>query len=209
MSKILDMNDICYIIPQRKRLLMVDRAEIVSPNEIIGLKNSTCNEPHFLGHFPDNPIMPGILQFEMMLQLANILYLNSRQTSIFLFPKKIDKIRFKRPVTPGDQIIANVSIEENGKDITVKSILKVNDRVCSQGTFSIGEFPKDYCKRTQLVAKNDFINSENITLNTSKIAEIIPHRYPFNFVDHIIEMSENKVVGKKLVSFNENNCPEN
>ncbi len=102
----LDINEIMKILPHRYPFLMVDRIVEMEPGKrIVGIKNVSMNEPHFLGHFPGHPVMPGVLIVEAMAQVAGILaYLASddeirKKVSYFL---AIDNARFRRPVVPGD-----------------------------------------------------------------------------------------------------------
>ncbi|MEA5113436.1 MAG: 3-hydroxyacyl-ACP dehydratase FabZ [Geobacteraceae bacterium] len=102
----LDINEIMKILPHRYPFLMVDRIVEMEPGKrIVGIKNVSMNEPHFQGHFPGHPVMPGVLIVEAMAQVAGILaYLASddeirKKVSYFL---SIDNARFRKPVVPGD-----------------------------------------------------------------------------------------------------------
>jgi 3-hydroxyacyl-[acyl-carrier-protein] dehydratase len=102
----LDLQEIVKILPHRYPFLMVDRIlEIESGKRIVGIKNVTINEPFFQGHFPEHPIMPGVLIIESMAQVAGILaYLSAseedrKKVTYFL---AIDNARFRKPVIPGD-----------------------------------------------------------------------------------------------------------
>ena len=97
-------------LPHRYPFMLLDRVTAVKPNEwITGLKNITINEPFFNGHFPEEPIMPGVLMIEAMAQVAGVLCFISKNVKprdgyIYLFAG-VDKVRFKRQVIPGDQLI--------------------------------------------------------------------------------------------------------
>lgn len=97
-------------LPHRYPFMLLDRVTAVKPNEwITGLKNITINEPFFNGHFPEEPIMPGVLMIEAMAQVAGVLGFISKNVKprdgyIYLFAG-VDKVRFKRQVIPGDQLI--------------------------------------------------------------------------------------------------------
>jgi 3-hydroxyacyl-[acyl-carrier-protein] dehydratase len=101
-----DINDILRLLPHRYPFLLIDRVtDIRGEDHGIGIKNVTMNEPHFAGHFPDNPVMPGVLMVEGMAQTASILVLRllpppvKRRTMFFL---TIDKAKFRKPARPGD-----------------------------------------------------------------------------------------------------------
>jgi 3-hydroxyacyl-[acyl-carrier-protein] dehydratase len=102
------IREILAALPHRYPFLLVDRiVEIRGDEGGIGIKNVTANEPHFLGHFPDNPVMPGVLVLEGMAQTAGTLCIRSRpgrdKPSLVYF-LTIDKAKFRKPVIPGDTI---------------------------------------------------------------------------------------------------------
>lgn len=102
----MDINEILRILPHRYPMLLVDRIiECDMKERIVGLKNVTINEPYFQGHFPNDPIMPGVLQLEAMAQVGGILMnkLTDHDGSIAYF-LSVDNARFRRVVRPGDTI---------------------------------------------------------------------------------------------------------
>ncbi len=103
-----DIREILRLLPHRYPFLMVDRVTDIRGDEHgIGIKNITVNEPHFLGHFPENPVMPGVLVIEGMAQTAGVLCLrlmkptDQRRSVLFL---TIDKAKFRKPAVPGDTL---------------------------------------------------------------------------------------------------------
>src|SRR2546427_1380311 len=103
---ILDINEIRQILPHRYPMLLVDRIIELEPERIVGIKNVTANEPFFNGHFPDFPVMPGVLIIEAMAQTAGVLVLKSiedRHSTLVLLVS-IENARFRRPVVPGDTL---------------------------------------------------------------------------------------------------------
>jgi|ERR1051326_2499845 beta-hydroxyacyl-ACP dehydratase FabZ len=102
----LDINEIKQILPHRYPFLLVDRIVECEAERIVGLKNVTLNEPFFQGHFPDFPVMPGVLIVEAMAQTAGILVLKSiedRERKLVLLVA-VENARFRRPVVPGDTL---------------------------------------------------------------------------------------------------------
>jgi 3-hydroxyacyl-[acyl-carrier-protein] dehydratase len=109
---ILDINEIRAILPHRYPFLLVDRIVEMEPERIVGIKNVTLNEPFFTGHFPDFPVMPGVLIVEAMAQTAGVLVLKTipdRANKLVLLAA-VENARFRRPVIPGDQLRMEMKI---------------------------------------------------------------------------------------------------
>ena len=108
-SKIIDINTISKLLPHAYPFLLIDKIiEMDEDNYGIGIKNVTINEPFFQGHFPGNPIMPGVLQIEGMAQTAAVICMLAHNinedVNLNIFFMTIDKARFRKPVIPGDII---------------------------------------------------------------------------------------------------------
>jgi beta-hydroxyacyl-ACP dehydratase FabZ len=109
---ILDINDIRRILPHRYPMLLVDRIVEMEAERIVGIKAVTHNEPFFQGHFPDFPVMPGVLIVEAMAQTAGVLVLNSipdRESKLVLLVA-VENARFRKPVVPGDVLRMEMSV---------------------------------------------------------------------------------------------------
>jgi 3-hydroxyacyl-[acyl-carrier-protein] dehydratase len=119
MTQPLTLEEIKKVLPHRYPFLLVDRILSMELGQhIVGLKNVTANEPFFAGHFPNNPIMPGVLIIEAMAQVAGILALLTTPENLGnqnLFLMSLDKVRFRRPVVPGDQLILDLKVLRGGK----------------------------------------------------------------------------------------------
>jgi 3-hydroxyacyl-[acyl-carrier-protein] dehydratase len=103
---VLDIQAIREILPHRYPMLLVDRIVEMDPDRIVGIKNVTVNEPFFAGHFPEFPVMPGVLIIEAMAQVAGVLVLKeigNRKDKLVLLAS-VDQAKFRRPVLPGDQL---------------------------------------------------------------------------------------------------------
>jgi 3-hydroxyacyl-[acyl-carrier-protein] dehydratase len=118
----MDITQIMKYLPHRYPFLLVDRVLELVPNErVVAIKNVTMNEPHFPGHFPHHPVMPGVLMIEALAQTAGLLAFRSSgkeitENSVIYFVG-IDGARFKRPVVPGDQLRMEASILRHTRGI--------------------------------------------------------------------------------------------
>jgi len=138
MSTQMDIHEILQHLPHRYPFLLVDRVLSVEPGkEIVALKNVSMNEPFFPGHYPHHPVMPGVLIVEAMAQIAALLSFKSLDTkpddnTVYYFVG-IDGARFKRPVSPGDQLIIKVEILRNLRGLwKFKAVAKVDDQVAAE-----------------------------------------------------------------------------
>lgn len=110
--------EIQKILPHRFPFLLIDRiTEMVPKSKAVGLKNVTINEPFFQGHFPDNPIMPGVLVIEAMAQVSGILAFQSGAEGKSVYFMSIEKAKFRKPVVPGDQLIFEVNIVKQRNNV--------------------------------------------------------------------------------------------
>ena len=117
-----DITEILQYLPHRYPFLLLDRVLSFTPGQTLtALKNVTYNEPFFPGHFPQRPIMPGVLILEAMAQATGVLAFKTAQelhdANSMYYLVGIDKARFKQPVQPGDQLILQVSLERMRRDV--------------------------------------------------------------------------------------------
>jgi UDP-3-O-[3-hydroxymyristoyl] N-acetylglucosamine deacetylase/3-hydroxyacyl-[acyl-carrier-protein] dehydratase len=137
---VMDNNRIRELLPHRYPFLMVDKVIQMTDTYIVGVKNITTNEPYFTGHFPQEPVMPGVLQVEAMAQTGGLLVLGKldepeRYSTYFL---KIDNVKFRHKVVPGDTILFRVELtSEMRRGIaTMRGLAFIGDKVVSEADFT-------------------------------------------------------------------------
>ena len=142
-NKIYNIEDIMNFLPHRYPFLLVDRLEVEVPGEKgIGIKNVTMNEEFFQGHFPGNPVMPGVLQIEAMAQTAGALVVaasgeNAGDKKISVLFMSIDGVKFRKPVKPGDQLSMHVEKIQARRNVFVfRGKSMVDDKVVSEAEFT-------------------------------------------------------------------------
>ncbi len=139
-AKTMDIVKIMSILPHRYPFLLIDRVtEMVRKTRIVAIKNVTANEPHFTGHFPDYPIMPGVLMVEAIAQAGGALLLTEiedRDDKLMVFTG-IESAKFRRPVVPGDQLRIEVTVL-NWRATAVKLLGKctVEDKLACEATIT-------------------------------------------------------------------------
>ena len=139
-TPVMDNIRIRQLLPHRYPMQLVDKIVAIGPNSIVGVKNVTANEPFFQGHFPEEPVMPGVLQIEAMAQCGGLLVLNpleepDRWSTYFL---KIDDVKFRQKVVPGDTLLFRVELlfpVRHGIS-SMKGYMFVGDQVVSEATFT-------------------------------------------------------------------------
>jgi len=138
---VIDITRVMQMIPHRYPMLMIDRVVDVVHNEsAVGIKNVTINEQFFQGHFPQRPVMPGVLIVEAMAQTAGVLVVSSLGTEAegkLVYFMTIDEARFRKPVTPGDTIhIHVVKQRQRGNVWKFRGEARVGDTLCAEATYS-------------------------------------------------------------------------
>ncbi len=137
----INIERIMEMIPHRYPFLMIDRIEGVVANEsAIGIKNVSVNEPHFQGHFPGRPVMPGVLLVEAMAQTAAVLVVETLGPDAegkLVYFMTIDDARFRQPVVPGDTVHVHVTKLQNRRNVwKFRGEAKVGDKLCAEATFA-------------------------------------------------------------------------
>jgi 3-hydroxyacyl-[acyl-carrier-protein] dehydratase len=134
----MDIMAIQNMLPHRYPFLMIDRIVEMEPNvRAVGIKNVTVNEPFFQGHFPGNPIMPGVLIVEAMAQLAGVLAFSSGMQGSSVYFMSIEKAKFRKPVVPGDQVKLEIKVlQQRGNVWRFSGQALVDEKVVSESEFT-------------------------------------------------------------------------
>ena len=137
---VMDNIRIRQLLPHRYPMQLVDKIISMGPTSIVGIKNVTANEPFFQGHFPEEPVMPGVLQIEAMAQCGGLLVLNQleepeRWSTYFM---KIDEVKFRQKVIPGDTLLFRVELLHPVRHgiSSMKGYMFVGDQVVSEASFT-------------------------------------------------------------------------
>ena len=135
----IDILGILDVLPHRYPFLLVDRILEMDDQRVLGLKNVTFNEPHFTGHFPGAPVMPGVLIVEAMAQAGAVMMLSGvpdRHGKLIYFTG-IDKCRFRRPVVPGDQLLLEVRlVRRRARYAVMHGIARVGEESAAEAELS-------------------------------------------------------------------------
>ena len=133
-----DIHEIMKHLPHRYPFLLVDRILELGENRVVGLKNVTINEPFFQGHFPGEPVMPGVLVLESMGQVAGMMIATRPGTEedMLLILTSMEDVKFRRPVRPGDQLITEAEmLKLRGRMGKVKAVARVDGELAAEGVF--------------------------------------------------------------------------
>ena len=137
---IMNNERIRQLLPHRYPMQLVDKVIAIGPSTIVGVKNVTANEPFFQGHFPNEPVMPGVLQIEAMAQCGGLLILGQLEdpekwSTYFL---KINDVKFRKKVVPGDTLIFKVELLSPVRHgiSSMKGYMFVGDQIVSEATFT-------------------------------------------------------------------------
>src|ERR1700685_750729 len=145
----MDVQEISEILPHRYPMLMVDKILEITDDSIVGIKNVTVNEPHFKGHFPGYPVMPGVMIIEAMAQVAGILVakIAPHTRGRIMFLASFEDAKFRKPVVPGDQLRIEMKLLRLKTTIAkMQGVAKVDGQVAAEATLM--------CKLTDQLAPN-------------------------------------------------------
>lgn len=144
----IDIREIQNVLPHRYPFLLVDRIlELDKGTKAVGIKNVTVNEPFFMGHFPGNPIMPGVLIVEALAQLAGLLAFLSGIQGDAVYFMSIEKAKFRKPVVPGDQLRLEITtLHQRANVWKFSGNARVDEKIVAEAEFTAMVLKKDESK---------------------------------------------------------------
>jgi len=214
MSELIDYARTAELVGARPPLLMIDRMEVdADAAHARALKNTSADEHHFAGHFPDMPVMPGVLQIAAMSQVAGAMLRRRNPDASDTVPwlTELGRVKFRNPVQPGDRLVVDVElVEESSPDAaTFRARAHVGDTLTSQGSLSLRLVPT----ASLLTPPQGFMpaapqyaeSAEAPALDTIGIMRTIPHRFPFLLIDRalVLDWDQGRAVALKNVTGNE------
>lgn len=214
MGRVLGTCELRKALPRPGFGLMLDRAEIEGRGKLTAVKAMTVNEEFFNGHFPDHPIMPGVLQIEAMKQLAELSarpeLAGSDDEDIHI--AKLEKVKFRKPVVPGDRL--RITAELIGETLDSRSFrtrVSIGEDIASEAVMTL---KKRIVSAPAALppAVAEFDRSAEIPMDVKALKALMPHRYPFLFIDYLARHDGDEVVAVKNISVNDSffrNAPDN
>ncbi|MBQ7401531.1 MAG: 3-hydroxyacyl-ACP dehydratase FabZ [Lentisphaeria bacterium] len=198
-ERIITLPEIREILPCQNGFLFLDRVQKLDEDHYVALKAVTITEPHFVGHFPAHPIMPGVLQVEAMAQLAEIAVWErlDPERKYDLYIKSISKVKFRKPNEPGDRMLIDVKVTAiTTEEATIVATVTNNVGLACQGELVMGIREK-ISEIAMPALFNEFDKTAEIALNVDQVMQYIPHRFPFLFVDYVAKIDGCHFTGVK------------
>lgn len=145
MCEMLSIDQIREMLPHRYPFLMVDRVlEREEGKKVVAIKNVTINEPFFQGHYPETPVMPGVLIVEAMAQVGGLAVGGAPDADVVPLLAAIEKVRFREVVKPGDQLVITATVQANRSGLVkISAQAKVAEKIAAQGDLTFVLAPKE------------------------------------------------------------------
>jgi len=198
-ERIVTMQEIRDILPVKESFLLLDRVQQLDENHFIALKSVTITELHFIGHFPQHPIMPGVMEVEAIQQLAELAVWKrlDPERKYDLYIKLLTKVKFRKPNEPGDRMLIDVQITGIADgEATVKATVTNNSGLACQAEMVLALREKIWDVPIPQ-GFNAYDKSEASAMQVMDIMKYIPHRFPFLFVDYVSKIEGSHFTGVK------------
>lgn len=202
MSELLQAPQIAEKLGLKSPWNLLDIAQKNDDNHFAGFKNFTANEAFFVGHFPVHPIVPGVLHVEAMRQLCCCFLPGDPRCKRI---KQLEKVKFRNPIMPGDQMIVEAEIITAEEDQwCLKTACRTASGLCSEAMITIAECAANGGRVAEFpVLNDDCARTADIAMDTDKVMGLIPHRYPFLLIDYVAKVEGEKIVAVKNIAYNE------
>ncbi len=198
-QKLITLPEIREILPCKESFLFLDRVQMLDENHLIALKAVTITEQYFIGHFPNHPIMPGVLEVEAMAQLGELAVWQrldpERKGDIYI--KTLNKVKFRKPNNPGDRLLIDVQVTTiTDTEANMTATVTNNSGLACQAELTLAVREKE----TEIAMPqlfNQYDKSDSIAMDVTQVMQYIPHRFPFLFVDHVAKIEGCHFTGVK------------
>lgn len=198
-ERIITLPEIRDVLPCKPEFLLLDRVQQIDEDHYVALKAVTITELHFLGHFPQHPIMPGVLECEAITQLAELAVWKrlDPERKYDLYLKTLSKVKFRKENNPGDRLLIEIEVNKiTDGEAHITGKITNNSGLACQAELVLALREKIWnVPMPQMF--NEYDKSPASAMDVSEIMKFIPHRFPFLFVDYVSKIEGSHFTGVK------------